>query len=218
MTLIGRRIYYELSTGNVIVDTGERSGDVIETTETQDFALYTALQPYQQSAVGVLQLSYGEDATYFQQSYSYSVDITQTPAVIKWGSPPTVTLAQAQSTQKKLIQQGYVQTLASGFLSSATGTSTTYGWTSIDQAHMQQLRDALKDGLEVFPVADYADINGNTVTLSSQSQFTQLETDAKSFDLAQLKQYRSLVAQIMSATTVDAVNAIQWSAATYTHS
>lgn len=98
LTQIGRTIYYELSTGNVILDTGERQGAVVETTETQDFALYTALQPYQQSAVGVLQLAYGEDATYFQQGYSYSVDITQTSAVIKWGSAPTVSLAQAQTT------------------------------------------------------------------------------------------------------------------------
>lgn len=218
MPQIGRKIYYLLSNGNVICTTSEMQGYVVETTIEHDFEAYIALQPYQQNAIGCLQLAYGEDATYFQQNYSYSIDITQNQPVIKWGSPPTVTLAQSQATQKQILQQGYVQTLAGGFLSSATGTSTTYGWTSLDQQHMQQLRDAIKDGLEVFPIMDYADINGNTVTLSTQSQFTQLETDAKNFNMAQLKQLRSLIAQVVSATDTSAVNAVQWSAATYTHS
>ncbi|MCL6442087.1 MAG: hypothetical protein K6T83_01250 [Alicyclobacillus sp.] len=213
---IGRKVYYELATGNVILDTGERQGAVVETTEEQDFAMYAALQPYQQSAVGVIQLAYGQDAQNFGK-YPYHVDITQNPPVIVWDTTAT-DLANAQTQKKAQLHDMYLQTLAEGFISSASGTSTTYGWTSIDQQHIQQLRDAIKDGLETFPITDYADINGILVTLSDQAAFTQLETDAKNFALAQLKQLRTLVGQVMAATTVDEVNAVQWSAAPYTHS
>jgi hypothetical protein len=35
MVLIGRTLYYDKTTGNVLCDTGEREGGVIETTDTQ---------------------------------------------------------------------------------------------------------------------------------------------------------------------------------------
>lgn len=39
---IGRKIYYDNATGNVLVDTGEHSGDV-ETTQALDLTVYKAL-------------------------------------------------------------------------------------------------------------------------------------------------------------------------------
>lgn len=40
---IGRRIYFDKLTGNVLVNTGERSGNVIETTVEYDLQVYKAL-------------------------------------------------------------------------------------------------------------------------------------------------------------------------------
>ncbi|MFE0619713.1 hypothetical protein [Bacillus altitudinis] len=56
---IGMRIYYELATGNVIVNTGERSGDVVATTEEQDLATYFALRDRVPETVNMIQLEYG---------------------------------------------------------------------------------------------------------------------------------------------------------------
>jgi len=80
---IGRRIYYELTTGNVVIDTGERSGNVIETTMEQDFAAYTALAERIPSTVGCLQLDYGEYAEDFATCTGYRVDVSgETPSLL----------------------------------------------------------------------------------------------------------------------------------------
>ena len=70
---IGRRLYYELSTGNVLLDTGERSGSVVETTLEQDFASYAALVERLPSTIGVMSLPYGQDREKFG-IYAYHVD------------------------------------------------------------------------------------------------------------------------------------------------
>lgn len=57
---IGRRIYYDLTTGNIIQDTGERAGDVTETTIEQDFKAYVSLAERVPKTVGMLQLEYGQ--------------------------------------------------------------------------------------------------------------------------------------------------------------
>lgn len=56
---IGRRLYYLKTTGEVIQDTGERTGWVVETTVEQDFATYLALQERVPDKVGMIQLEYG---------------------------------------------------------------------------------------------------------------------------------------------------------------
>lgn len=56
---IGRTVYYDLATENVIQDTGERSGAVVETTKEQDFLTYSTLQGIDPASVGVLEFEYG---------------------------------------------------------------------------------------------------------------------------------------------------------------
>lgn len=74
---IGRRIYYDKATGYVLQDTGERSGNVVETTVERDFTGYVALADRVPETVGVLQLQYGEHADHFAR-YPYRVNpVTQ---------------------------------------------------------------------------------------------------------------------------------------------
>ncbi|WP_027093474.1 hypothetical protein [Cohnella thermotolerans] len=87
MAQIGRRIYYDKTTGNVIVDTGERTGDVIETTQEQDFAAYAALAERVPDTVGMLQLEYGQYAQDFMECSGYRVDVT--------GDKPTLVFSYA---------------------------------------------------------------------------------------------------------------------------
>lgn len=70
---LGMRIYYEKQTGNVIVNTGERTGDVVETTQEQDFAAYFVLKECVPETVGMIQLEYGE----FTADYAEGGVITQ---------------------------------------------------------------------------------------------------------------------------------------------
>ena len=70
---IGRRIYYELATGNVIVDTGERQGAVVPTTIEQDFTTYAALAQRVPETVGVLELEFGQYAEDFAACSGYRI-------------------------------------------------------------------------------------------------------------------------------------------------
>ncbi|WP_217596567.1 hypothetical protein [Cohnella sp. GbtcB17] len=76
MLQIGRRIYYDKATGNIVVNTGERTGHVVETTIGQDFKAYLALKERDPETVGMLQLEYGEFAEDFMAANGYRVDIS----------------------------------------------------------------------------------------------------------------------------------------------
>lgn len=85
---VGRTLYYDKTSGNVLVDTGERQGAVIETTEDNDFSVYPPLQGVSQSSVGILRLSFGEYATEYQTGYITDVNPT-TQAVVFTPYPAT---------------------------------------------------------------------------------------------------------------------------------
>jgi hypothetical protein len=212
---IGRKIYYELATGNVILDTGERQGDVIETTEDQDWVMYAALQPYQRSAVGVLQLDFGQYADNFAK-YPYHVDVTQSPPIIVWdtANPIGATLQDVQSAKKAQLQDLYQQTLAAGFNVSINGTEHTFGWSTDDKANLGLLQQAIDKGVASFPVI-YADVNGNPVNIPDQATLDLIEQTASRFAFAQHQQILNLIGQVNAATTIDEVNAIQWTPASY---
>ena len=74
MNKIGRKIYYDKATGNVILDTGEKIGLVTETTIDQDFETYQALKERVRDTVGVIQLEYGQYAQDFAQCNGYRVN------------------------------------------------------------------------------------------------------------------------------------------------
>lgn len=212
---IGRKVYYELSTGNVILDTGERSGDVVETTEAQDFALYATLAQYQQGAVGILQLTFGQDTAYFGK-YPYHVDITQTPPVLAWdtSNPIGATLADVQASKKTQLEDMYQQTLAAGFQVSISTGTFVFGWRSADITNMTALQMAINQTWQTFPV-QYADVNGNPVTISSQSDLNAIEQTAQKFMTAQHQQVLTLIGQVQATTSTTDVQTIQWSAAPY---
>jgi hypothetical protein len=90
---IGRRIYYELSTGNVIFDTGERQGDVVLTTVEQDFATYAALAERVPETVGVLELEYGQYSSDFAACNGYRVDVS--------GEIPTLVFSYSDPNEPK---------------------------------------------------------------------------------------------------------------------
>jgi hypothetical protein len=71
---IGRRIYYEKSTGNVILDTEERSGNVQETTVDDDFENYIVLAQRVRETVGYIELEYGQYAEDFAACNGYRVN------------------------------------------------------------------------------------------------------------------------------------------------
>ena len=94
---IPRKIYYELSTGNVIQETSEREGSVVETTLDQDFQSYASLSERVKSTVGVIQLTYGQYADKFGVYYYNIVS-----GAIVWGSLIVPITVPVQPTNKEL--------------------------------------------------------------------------------------------------------------------
>jgi hypothetical protein len=112
-------------------------------------------------------------------------------------------------TQKTLeLRASYVSTLNGGFKSSADGTEKTYGFAQSDIDNLNEESSTVNAGIETFPI-EWADKDGNPVSLT-QTQWTQLETDAKTFKWAQVNHLRQQLAAVETATTTDSVNAIAW--------
>ena len=82
---IAKKIYYDLATGNVIEEIGEREGSVRETSIDEDFQSYIALSERVVDTVGVIQLTYGEDREKFGL-YAYHIDIET--SLIAWDLTP----------------------------------------------------------------------------------------------------------------------------------
>lgn len=81
MTRIGRKLFYEIETGNIIQVTEERQGAVVATTIEQDIATYTALSERNRETFDVLELPFGAYAQDFAEGMQIiGVDIeTKTP-------------------------------------------------------------------------------------------------------------------------------------------
>ncbi|WP_025950474.1 hypothetical protein [Geobacillus thermocatenulatus] len=104
MNKIGRKIYYDKTTGNVILDTGEMMGAVIETTVDQDFETYQALKERVRDTVGVIQLEFGQYAEDFAQCNGYRVN-PETEEIEFSYPDPNATEPQEPVYQKPLTEQ-----------------------------------------------------------------------------------------------------------------
>lgn len=91
---IGRKIYYDLATGNAIQDTGERQGSVYVTTIQEDFTDYHSLHGRSLIDTSFLELSYGERFAEFLYFGSYHVDVSTRELTIF----PHFTFTQDKST------------------------------------------------------------------------------------------------------------------------
>lgn len=74
--MIGFKIYYEKSTGNVILTIPEKhNANAKQTTKEQDFLMFDVLSIRNPKEVEVLQLGYGEHRNDFQIANSWSVNM-----------------------------------------------------------------------------------------------------------------------------------------------
>lgn len=80
--MIGHKIYYELTTGDVILITPEKHSEfAINTTKEQDFQMYDVLSARNPDTIGLIQLEYGQYQAEFQSARSVKVD-TKTKEIL----------------------------------------------------------------------------------------------------------------------------------------
>lgn len=100
---IGRKIYFDKITGNVIVDKGEMQSDVRETTQAEDFVSYVALAERVPETVGVVQLEYGQYDQDFAECNGYRVNITT--KTLEFSYPDPSIPVEEPVYQKPLTEQ-----------------------------------------------------------------------------------------------------------------
>ena len=72
---VGRKLYYELATGDVILITPEKHSEfAINTTKEQDFQMYDVLAARNPDTIGVIQIEYGQYSAEFQSARSVHVN------------------------------------------------------------------------------------------------------------------------------------------------
>lgn len=100
---IGRKIYYDKITGNIIVDTGDREGSVVETTIEWDYQAYTALAERTPETVGMIQLKYGQYWQDFMECNGYRINLDTLQ--IEFSYPDPNNPAQEPIYQKPLSEE-----------------------------------------------------------------------------------------------------------------
>lgn len=109
MNQIGSKIYYLISNGNAILDTGDMIGCVVETSFDEDYNNYTDLSKYAKDSIGCLKLEYGELGKLLEEhkANSFKVDVSSNPhkLVFEWIDYNTGEPAPPPKTMEELIKE-----------------------------------------------------------------------------------------------------------------
>ena len=103
---LGRRIYYLKCSGNIVLDTGERKGNIKESSVDEDFSTYNQLSRYNREKVGVIQLKYSEYNTEFSECTSFRVNPQTKQLEFDYSEiPPSPDVPQTPSLHEKVETQ-----------------------------------------------------------------------------------------------------------------
>lgn len=130
---IGRRIFFDGTTGEVLAESGEMSGMGVVERSTP-------------TGIGYIDLPFGQDADKFSSCYGYHVDVA-TKTVVFNTVPPQATLQQAQDIKMQQINSVYDKALAAGVTSTASGNSVTYAYDPASQQKYLKLIIAVTSGM-----------------------------------------------------------------------
>lgn len=109
MNQIGSKIYYLKSNGNIIIESGDMMGCVVETSFDEDYSNYTDLSKYAKDSIGCLKLEYGELGKLLEEhkANSFKVDVSSNPhkLVFEWIDYDTGEPGEPQKTMEELIKE-----------------------------------------------------------------------------------------------------------------
>lgn len=84
---IGRRIFWDKLTGDIILDIGEKSGAVTQTTVEYDITAYKVLKERNRETFDVIELEYGAYAQDFAEGRLIGVDLTTKAPIFEYPNP-----------------------------------------------------------------------------------------------------------------------------------
>ncbi|KGE16232.1 hypothetical protein [Paenibacillus wynnii] len=86
---IGRRVYFDKTSGTIVQITGERSGDVEEITIEREFELYVSLSERVRDTVDVISVDYGAYAQDFIEGRLTGIDPNKKELLFSYPDPET---------------------------------------------------------------------------------------------------------------------------------
>lgn len=114
---IGRKIYFDKATGNVIQDTGEKTGDVLETSTDQDITTFKTLSERNQDTFDFIELPFGANIQDFAQCNGYRVNPTTKTLEFSYpipGEPTTPRKFEKPLTEQLNLMQKAIDDLILG--------------------------------------------------------------------------------------------------------
>lgn len=109
MKKIGTKIYYLKSNGNIIIESGDMMGCVVETSFDEDYNNYTDLSKYAKDSIGCLKLEYRELGKLLEEhkANSFKVDVSSNPhkLVFEWIDYDTGKPGEPPKTMEELIKE-----------------------------------------------------------------------------------------------------------------
>lgn len=109
MKKIGTKIYYLKSNGNIIIESGDMMGCVVETSFDEDYNNYTDLSKYAKDSIGCLKLEYGELGKLLEEhkANSFKVDVSSNPhkLVFEWIDYDTGQPVEPPKSVEELIKE-----------------------------------------------------------------------------------------------------------------
>lgn len=106
---IGTKIYYLKSNGNVILETGDMQGYILESSFDEDYENYTELSKINKNQLGCIQLEYGEldELLKENKANSYKVDVSSEPhkLIFGWVDYESGEPVESPKTTEELIKE-----------------------------------------------------------------------------------------------------------------
>jgi hypothetical protein len=202
---IGRRIYYEVATGNVIVETSERQGAVVATTIEQDIEIYTALSERNRDTFGVSELSFGEHAEQLATASGYRVN-PETKELEFIYEEDLSKLEGFKEMKINNLNRQCEKAIEEGFTSTVNGH--IYRTNRDDQINFMGQKDELTSDAIIETVMWKTEDAG--YLSHTREEWLEIYFEALANKKVQLFKYNTLKGQVLAAASKKAVDLISW--------
>jgi len=101
MNQIKAKVYYLISTGEVLIVVSEMQGDIEESTKEQDIEIYPQLKSININEVDYIELDYGTLSNVFNNSKSYKVNIETKKLEVIYYTQEELNAMQQQSQKNE---------------------------------------------------------------------------------------------------------------------
>jgi hypothetical protein len=204
MNKIGSKIYYDIATGNVLVDTGERQGSVIPTTIEQDISTYKSLSERNQETFDVIELEYGQYAQEFLECSGYRIN--PTTKEIEFNYDPTFNLEEYKSFKIERLSNKCKEAIYEGFTSPSNGHH--YRTNADDQLNfLGKFNQLISDETITTVMWKTEDVG---YIEHSRSDWLTIYNEALTAKEQKLFKYDQLKDQVNACTTKEEVEAVVW--------